>query len=361
MIINNKHLLRIREYSRARAHAKALKHWMKLLRAYYRPLTTTQKKEIQDYYMENYGKKVKTLWHQFYYSVNNTFSVEYIPEDIFFNKAVYYLNEENTMPAYSDKNIYDKLFRESGVVQPRTILKNIHGLFYQKGNIITTEEAEKICANLDRVIIKPALDSGAGKNVICFSSINGSTDYKNLSVRRLLEIYEKNFIIQEKVSQHPLLSSLNKSSLNTFRVNTYRSFSDIVVLNCVLKVGKQGEIMDNALAGGCFVGVDIENSILKKHLYSVQNGAISEKTESGVVLDGLHIPFANDIFQAACSLHKCLPYARLVGWDISANDKNEVVLIEGNINGVGCANIQMASGPFFGKYTKHILNSIRGK
>lgn len=360
MEINNKYLLRAREYRRGKAQVKEVKKLISSCRDYHY-LTTGQKKEIQEFYLENYGKKIKTLWHEYCYSMNGIYSVEYVPHDLFFNKISYFLNDESMMAAYSNKNGYEKLFRESGVTQPVSILKNIHGLFYHNDKIITTEEAERLCSNLNRVMIKPTIGTGQGKNIRCFSSANGTTDCENLSVRKLFEKYGKNFILQEKVAQHPLLSSLNESSLNTFRVVTYRHFADVVVLGCALKIGKQGAVVDNGFAGGCFVGVDIKTGKLMKYLYSVQTGAKYEKTESGIVLDGFDIPFANDIFQAAVTMHQYLPYAGLVAWDISANDRNEAVLVEANINGIGAAIMQITSGPFFGKYTKHILNSIRPK
>jgi hypothetical protein len=360
MIVNNKYLLRLRELSRARANVRQVRKMIARCRDY-RRLTAAQKNEIQEYYLENYGQKINTLWHEYCYFMNGVYSVQYVPHDLYNNRILYSLNAEHLMPAYSDKNAYDLLFRETGVRQPAGILKNMHGVFYRDGRAVTVQEAEEACANLTRVIIKPALESGQGKDVRCFSSANGVTDCENLPVRKLLERYGRNFIVQEKVTQHPLLASLNESSLNTFRVITYRHSSGIAALNCALKIGREGEIVDNTFGGGCFTGVNIETGALKKYLFSVETGEKFEKTASGVVLDGLRIPFVGDIFQAACAMHRCLPYAEFVGWDIAANDRSEAVLIEANINGIGANNIQIACGPFFGEYTTHILNRIRRK
>ena len=53
-----------------------------------------------------------------------------------------------------------------------------------------------------------------------------------------------------------------------------------------------------------------------------------------------------------------MPYLRLIGWDFTINDHNEVVFIELN-DGPGIEIMQLCNGPVFGDYTDEILQEVR--
>ena len=46
-------------------------------------LTKEQKAEIQAFYKEHYGTKIKTHWHRLYQSYTGTFRKDYFPEILF--------------------------------------------------------------------------------------------------------------------------------------------------------------------------------------------------------------------------------------------------------------------------------------
>ena len=53
---------------------------------------------------------------------------------------------------------------------------------------------------------------------------------------------------------------------------------------------------------------------------------------------------------------------RLVAWDVTIDEQGEAVLIEANLTLGGINDVQMCSGPLFGKDTKKILDEVfRGK
>ena len=43
-------------------------------------LSNDQKKDIDDFYIANYGKKIKHIWHRYYTAYTGSFDVEYFPE-----------------------------------------------------------------------------------------------------------------------------------------------------------------------------------------------------------------------------------------------------------------------------------------
>ena len=255
------------------------------------------------------------------------------------------------MQAYSDKNTYDIRFK--GFKQPKTILKKWGGDFYIDNNIVSEKVAVCLFSKLDDVIIKPTLETGQGHGVFCFRQ-----DNLIISPEKYLQSLGNNFIIQERIKQHVKIAELNPTSLNTFRIVTYRERDNVYILNMTLKIGHTGEVVDNGHAGGYFVGIN-EDGTLKKWIYSLKPFSKKEMTESGIKVEGLFIPSFYKLKETVCNLSLLLPYHRIVGWDMAIDEKGNPLLIELNINGFGVNIIQIPNGPLLGKYTERILRKAK--
>lgn len=317
-------------------------------------LSSAQIHEIDSYYKNNFGRKISTMCHEYYYSMTGQFSVHLMPDTLFYPHIRPYFNDMTMERAYSDKNNYDLLFPD--VVLPRPIVKNMNGHYYQNNIPITEAEAVSICSDLDAAIIKPALDTCRGQNVLRWASAGGKTDVESYSVLELLRLYDSNFIIQEALKQHPVLASLNASSINTVRVITVRRGNDVVALSSVVRIGRDGAIVDNGHAGGYCCGIK-EGGRLKEAGYICQSGECRTETDNGTKLGDVQIPYFDEITKLAKELHLKLPYINFIGWDFSINDRNEIVLIEFN----HCPSIdimQLCNGPILGDYTDEILKTV---
>ena len=74
------------------------------------------------------------------------------------------------------------------------------------------------------------------------------------------------FIIQQAFEQHSFFSFFNPTSVNTLRIVSYRdSKGEIQILNSILRIGLAGSVVDNAHAGGMFVGVS-KDGVLGKYV-----------------------------------------------------------------------------------------------
>ena len=100
-----------------------------------------------------------------------------------------------------------------------------------------------------------------------------------------------------------------KTSVNTLRVQIYRSVknSEIVIPNVIMRIGKSGSLVDNAHAGGCFVGVGTDGMI--------HDRVCNQYGETSHVFNG--IDFQKEIFvipeffkvkQFAIEIGKCIPH-----------------------------------------------------
>lgn len=316
-----------------------------------RPLTRSQKSEIKNYYASFGLKNIDTNWHRYYTHLTGNFYKEYIPEDLFYNVIIPNINMKIMYPALMDKNILNKTF--SNVLQPEIVLKNINGIFIDgiDGRFLNFEEAIEKCKQNSKMVIKPSIDSGGGKNVVIFELKGDQTDYENMSIRELVEQFQKNFIIQRYFIQHEQLSLLNPTSVNTLRIKSLIFNNKVEILDCIIRIGNINSKVDNASQGGIYCMIN-PNGLLEKKAYN-SDGSAFLNCANGLVLEGFVIPFLNQVKEDVKHLHEQVPYFKLISWDISINEQGETVLIEYNTIGQGYSE---EYGPLFGDFTNEILN-----
>lgn len=319
-------------------------------------LNKIQKVEIKNYYAK-YGIGINNLgWHQFYTGVSGNYFKEYIPEDLFFARIEPALNRKTMCDALLDKNLLETLFPE--VKQPETIVKNINGYYYSNTNhLISIEEAVDTCANYKKLVFKPSIESGGGKNVELLNNKEIELKIEKLSINKMFARYKKDFIVQKPVIQHPQMACLNQSSLNTLRVFTYLRHNDTVLLSSTIRVGSIDAFTDNVTGGGGSWGIE-SNGYVKYEGYDNDFNLITE-TSYGCKLEGFQIPLYHDIIETTKRLHKKVPNFKLVSWDIAIDDDSKIVLIEYNTYWQEINAHQLMNGPIFGKYTDEILSLLK--
>ncbi len=315
-------------------------------------LSPSEIKAAKSYYKSKGYNLKNTYWHRYYKAMNGEFHKEYVPYDIFNPKINPRLNKRKQWPALLDKNLSYNLFE--GFAQPKRVVQNINGFYYIEEKIVNLDEAIKACNRINkRLIIKPTIDSGKGRLVNAFTVENYKTSYENLNVKELFQLYKKDFIVQEFLEQSEVIASLNPSSLNTLRVVTYLNLDGVHVLSSVLRIGELGSSTDNFSKGGLFCGI-LKDGQLKGKGYS-PNGTILTKTSTGIVLKECKIPNYEKLQDMTKLMHFRVPYFKIISWDIAINKNNEPVLIEYNTHRQGI-DLQIASGPLFGKFADEILD-----
>lgn len=317
-------------------------------------LTKEQKKSIQDYYKVLGENKVDWNWHQFYYSLNNIFNPAYISPYIFNSVIRPKLYDGRIVHAYDDKNFYDTLFPE--IKQPNRILKCINGYYYIGEKNISKKEAIKHCWNIDAAIIKPALFSDGGRDVNFLSVKDGISSIGQRPIENLFDTYGKNFIIESVVKQHSDLAQLNSSSCNTLRVMTYHRDNEVVLLVSIIRIGKPNSVIDNFSDSGLVCKINA-NGYLSEWGYSKHPLTKTNKTQGGVLFKDVRVPCYNTIIETLKKAHLKLPHFPIVGWDVTVDTNEEVVLIEFN---APCDIIisQFVDGRAFGDYTEEILAKV---
>ena len=166
--------------------------------------------------------------------------------------------------------------------------------------------------------------------------------------------YKRSFIIQSKLEQHPDLARLNPTSVNTIRVLSYRKENEVIILYAVIRIGRLGKVVDNETAGGIKADINLQTGRIKGPAFGSPTEKNMPQTDSGVDLDDYLIPSFPQVLDFVRNLHMRLPYARMVGWDISVDTNGNPVMIEWNKS---AELSQVAHGPAFGDYTEEILSS----
>ena len=193
-----------------------------------------------------------------------------------------------------------------------------------------------------RVFAKPANDSkGAGAMLVRSAPSEGDVDRVRDGASRV------DYLFQEAVDQHHEMDRINPACLNTLRIVTGTAKDgSYPVLGAILRIGQGGNPVDNAHAGGLFVGVDRETGRLgpRAHAFFEFGGATHTRhPDTGTVFDGFEVPYFAEAVALARRAHARLPLL-YVGWDVGITPDGPR-LIEGN-SGAHLSLMEVAAGGF---------------
>ena len=153
------------------------------------------------------------------------------------------------------------------------------------------------------------------------------------SVDNLIQIIlSADYLIQERIYQHPKMAELNASTINSIRLQTVMDKDGVVhPFGAGLRMGRKGCSVDNWAKGGVFVGVDMKSGkLMEKGFLKPQYGtSTKEHPDTHVVFKDFEIPYYKEAETLAVKLHKYLYRCHSVGWDIAITE-NGPVFIEGN-------------------------------
>ncbi len=138
------------------------------------------------------------------------------------------------------------------------------------------------------------------------------------------------WIIEELIHQHEGLSVFNNSSVNTVRFPSFRHGEHVVPALPCLRLGRKGNIVDNAGQGGVFVSVDVNTGRIITEAFDELGHHYQQHPDSGVVFKGYQIPQWGELINLVKETHKALPSEQTyVAFDFALSDKGWVV-VEGN-------------------------------
>ncbi len=325
-------------------------------------LTKDQKQQIDKFWEKNYGRKIPYLWHRLYQSYTGKFDVNYFPEYIFSLKLEPRYNNMKYANVISDKNLLEIVFNDSLVKIPRTIVALCGGVWLDKNrSVISQDRAIENLKNIGEVIIKITVESSSGRGVKLCNFKNGIDEITNKPIESIIKEMGDNIVVQEKLVAHKDYAKLHESSINTIRVVSYILNGEIHVGPLTMRIGSGGNFVDNAHAGGMFIGVSEEGELYDE-AYTEYQKRYTVHPDSGIQFKGYRVPYIKEMIEAAKRLHGKVPMLKFVSWDFMIDNNNKIVLVEANLMSQTIWFPQMANGKgFFGENTEEMIKLARKK
>lgn len=323
-------------------------------------LTDADKRAIDEYWLQ-YGVKYSDYsWFQMYYGVTGKHDPRFIPDPIARFALFKYYNDLPSIPGWDDKNLYESFLPDTRF--PKTYAHIYHNEIYD-GNwkYCPPQElqslSEKIYNELGdskEFVVKVTKGSYAGKGVRLIQA-KSPEDVKEI----LTENANGNFIVQQRLYQSDFLSQFCKSSVNIFRVITWRHQGEIKVLSTSIRFGLEGHFTDVCYIDGeeivNVVGVDKDGTVKEQY------GSFRGLCDITVELHERVSPNFDAIIEMAKKGHERLYPFGLVGWDITLDQDNTPYCIEFNVNAPGTILYQYANGPFGGEYNDELMAFLLDK
>ncbi len=321
-----------------------------------------KKLEGEDAYIQKWSalsKKVEVYSYRFF-SHYCGLTPNIVPENIGRYYIEPFLNPVKYRYPYADKNMFPRIIGKEYV--PRTVVCRINGrMLLDSDFTLADKDLKKYIGDSTSLILKPSVGTNSGDGVIKFNKVGEefvSIDGKVTLTKEFLMSYGRNFCLQEAVCQHEFMNHLCATSVNTIRLCLYRSLSDnqSVVTAGIIRIGKQGAIVDNAHAGGVFVGVDMASGELDKHIIGQDFYKHDKWNDVDFSKETLVVPNWDEVIDFAKYIGTRLPHHRLIALDIALDTKGKPILIEYNIDFFGYWLFMLTNQEVFGKYTDEVID-----
>lgn len=322
------------------------------------------KVENEDKWIEKWsalGKANPIYFRLFSHYIGNNLNI--IPEDICRNIIEPILDPLIHTQYYSDKNMFDKMFRPGTL--PQTVLRKMDGFYYDKDyqriSINDTNSLYKWLnkTQINKIVVKPSVDTGSGVGVRLYEKrddkwvdMGSGTE---LDVNTINKEYKDNIIIQECIEQSDDMALFNPTSVNTLRLTLYRSVKsdECHIPSSIFRIGKNGALIDNAHAGGGYVGIKSDGTLCNKVL-NQYGDAITEFNGIDFTKER-KIKNWDKVVDFAKYIGANIPHHRLLALDIMIDKDGAPRLIEFNCVAYGMWAFQFTTGPALGEYTDEII------
>lgn len=295
--------------------------------------------------------------------------VNIVPEDISHNVIETLLDPPQYRGYYSDKNMFDKILSDIPDACPQTLFRRINGFYYDANYRslmhVTDDLLYSFLGQQNRIVVKPTIDTSSGIGVHFYENKDGLwVDLQSQHILKLKDLDRDlgdNYIIQQAMCQSNFMAQFNPSSINTLRLFTYRSVKDnqVYVINSVLRIGKDGSLVDNAHQGGAVIGVDIKTGVLNHFMVDQDAKYFTTFNDIDFAKEKFVIPDWERIKTFAKRIGELNVYHRCLNLDIMIDENNHPRFIEYNLTQMGTWLYEFNTGSCYGEFTDEIIEYCR--
>lgn len=272
---------------------------------------------------------------------NGHYSREFIAYNVFLRRRnrLNFRSEHNSTCILRNKLYFGEIAKSLGIPSPKNILLSLpekkgYCVWLQDG---TTHSLVDILSKLDGNFFCKPLDGECGSGIGMLRCERGGLFWNGLPINvdyLINTLCSSEYLVQEALTQHPVLSEVYPLSINTLRLVTVVNVNtgEIEVFPSALRIGNKGNKVDNFSLGGVIVNIDYNSGLLEPvGFMKAQYGTTcTHHPETGKVFSGVKVPYLSEAIEMAIKFHSHLN-VHSVGWDIAITE-NGPCFIEGNDN-----------------------------
>jgi len=292
-----------------------------------------------------FGKNVDPTTLRICYHISGKADARIVPEDIFAADIEPTLITDSSVDYISNKSFYNRWFPQG--IFPKDLYHRIDGQFFDPD---LKEEGYDDFLNFAQnavypVVIKPSRGTYGGEGV---HFVESSKELTHIAADH------KDFVVQEKIEQHPFFNKFHPKGLNTIRVNFYRSTTNnnLFILNMALKMGKAGSL-DNIKAGGIHSAIN-SSGYLSGYAVDKYGSKFEKHPDTGLKFNQ-KIPDFENLKEIVLKIGDQVFLTRLFGLDVCLDTQHEWRVIELNTISQSIRFSQHAGEPFFGEHTSEVV------
>lgn len=155
---------------------------------------------------------------------------------------------------------------------------------------------------------------------------------------------------QKYIKQHEFFNEIIDQSVATLRLTTFiNEFGNVDLVAAYLRVGSQDDAIVKS-SSHIRIPVELKNGILNKTGYTINWTTIDKHPHTGFVFEGKELPQYEECIKTVISLHKKLPYVRIIGWDVVIDVDSKVKIMEWNGGHNDIKFSEATQGPIFKGY-----------
>ena len=315
-------------------------------------LTKVEKSQIKTLWEPINSRGINLYrWHQFYKAFCGHIDERFVPSTIYNGLLECTMNLRKFSLFLQHKGEF-RLF-----VKPEhrcvTIFSNINEKLYDdEMNLLTKPMVLQMLQDRkdDMIVVKPSTGSGGGRGVRIISK-------KEITLSNFDEILgTTDYIVQDVLHEGEDLKRFNRDTVNTIRLLSLNLNGRVSVLSAFLRMGSKGMLVDNVSSGGVFVGIKSDGCLYDYAL----NKNLDKKyiSPSGLDFKGIHLSSYFLVRDYALRHHKDFPLANLIAWDFAVDEKNNVIVLEINLDSGDVHWHQIFNGPLFGDRTEEVIDYV---
>ena len=134
------------------------------------------------------------------------------------------------------------------------------------------------------------------------------------------------WVVEELIRQEEHMASLNASSINTVRVCSRWNPNDVSIFETVVRMGKNGAVVDNVSSGGITAVIDPDTGVIISDAVDKRGNTYLEHPDTHVTFKGFQIPEWDSLKKLAYDAHSVISFYPYVGWDFALSETGWVIV-----------------------------------